>query len=240
VKSSVQNTHSTEWINPSKLPHVRTDNLRYFQSNTLSLEIGYLQKSWHLGRGIFFRLAGGYFEPAYGGGALEALYYPVDAHWAFGVEQATLVKRKYRGLGFTHYLQTIKHHKIYEKKFLGMQYFGNIYYTIKSWNLDCKISIGQFLAKDRGIRMEINRWFPSGLQVSLWYTITNGHDHVNKKVYYDKGFGFYIPLDFFMKQSSRTYVGYAMSAWLRDVGAVAETGKTLYPTIRLERVNKPF
>ncbi|MBP7074946.1 MAG: YjbH domain-containing protein, partial [Rhabdochlamydiaceae bacterium] len=113
----------------------------------------------------------------------------------------------------------------------------NFYYTLKPWNLDCKITAGQFLAKDRGVKFEINRWFKSGLQVGLWYTITNGHDHVNHHIYYDKGFAFYIPIDMFLRQSSPTYVGYAMSAWLRDIGAIANNGKSLYSTIRLERLN---
>jgi hypothetical protein len=30
-------------------------------------------------------------------------------------------------------------------------------------------------------------------------------------------------------------IGYAMSAWLRDVGAQADTGKKLYWTLRKER-----
>jgi hypothetical protein len=82
----------------------------------------------------------------------------------------------------------------------------------------------------------MSRWFASGLKVSLWYTITNGHDHVNRQTYFDKGFAFMLPLDFFLQRSSRTYIGYAMSAWLRDVGASADNGKGLYQTVRLERL----
>ncbi len=71
--------------------------------------------------------------------------------------------------------------------------------------------------------------------MSLWYTITNGHDHVNGHTYYDKGFAFALPLDFFLRQSSLNYIGYGMSAWLRDVGAFADSGRRLYPTLRLAR-----
>ncbi len=39
----------------------------------------------------------------------------------------------------------------------------------------------------------------------------------------------------FMKQSSRNYVGYAMSAWLRDQAAQADTGKKLYSILSEER-----
>ncbi len=237
IKSSMQHLGDFDRLNPSQLPNVRTDSVKYFQSNTLSLEMAYLQKSWHLGRGWFYRLAGGYFEPAYGGGATELLYYSASANWAIGLEEATVWKRRYKGLGFTDQIRILKGVRATHEHFIGVQYFLNLYYTLKPWNVDCKVTAGQFLAKDRGAKFEINKWFKSGLQVSLWYTITNGHDHVNHHIYYDKGFAFYIPLDFFLRQSSPTYIGYAMSAWLRDIGAMADTGKTLYSTIRLERVN---
>lgn len=237
VKSSMLHLGDFDRLNPSQLPNVRSDSVKYFQSNTLSLEMAYLQKSWHLGRGWFYRIASGYFEPAYGGGATELLYYGAHANWAIGAEEATVWKRRYKGLGFTNKIRILKGVRATHEHFLGVQYFLNFYYTLKPWNLDCKITAGQFLAKDRGVKFEINRWFKSGLQVGLWYTITNGHDHVNHHIYYDKGFAFYIPIDMFLRQSSPTYVGYAMSAWLRDIGAIANNGKSLYPTIRLERLN---
>ncbi|MGD0665329.1 MAG: YjbH domain-containing protein, partial [Rhabdochlamydiaceae bacterium] len=233
VKSSMQHLGDYDRLNPSQLPNVRTDSVRYFQTNTLSLEMAYLQKSWHIGRGWFYRLAGGYFEPAYGGGATELLYYGAHSDWAVGIEEATVWKRRYTGLRYTNKIRILKGHRATHEHYLGVQYFLNLYYTLKPWNLDCKITAGQFLAKDRGVRFEINRWFHSGLQVSLWYTITNGHDHVNHHIYYDKGFAFYLPIDFFLRQSSRTYIGYAMSAWLRDIGAIADSGKPLYNTVRL-------
>jgi hypothetical protein len=200
--------------------------------------MAYLQKSWNINNtGCFFRLAGGYFEPAYGGEATELLYYPAGSNWAIGAEEATVWKRRYHGLSFTNKIRRLHGHLATYEHFIGVQYFVDLYYTLKPWDLDFKVKIGQFLAKDQGVRFEMSRWFPSGLKVSLWYTITNGHDHVNHQTYHDKGFAFSLPIDFFLRQSSRTYIGYAMSAWLRDVGASADTGRGLYQTIRLERLN---
>jgi hypothetical protein len=235
VKSSTGGMGDFDRLNPSQLPNVRTDTIRYFQTNTFSLEMLYLQKSWYLGAGWYYRLAGGYFEPAYGGGATELLFYPAGSNFAIGVEEATVLKRQYKGVAFTHKIRRLKGYQPTYEHFLGVQYFLSLYYTLQPWDLDLKVMIGQFLAKDRGARFEISRWFPSGIQVSLWYTLTNGHDHVNGNTYQDKGFAFAIPLDFFLNKSSRSYIGYAMSAWLRDVGAVADTGKPLYWTLRLER-----
>lgn len=238
IKSSYQKLASRDFLNPSHLPNVRTDTVRYFQSNTFSLEMAYLQKSWNIAhQGWFYRVAGGYFEPAYGGGAMELLYFPAESDWAIGLQEATVLKRQYKGVAFTHKIRRFKKSRVTHEKFLGVQYFLDFYYTLKPWNLDLSIKAGQFLAKDQGVRFEMSRWFQSGLNVSLWYTITTGHDKVNRKTYFDKGFAFSLPLDFFLRQSSRTYLAWAMSAWLRDVGAFADTGRPLYPTIRLERLN---
>lgn len=237
VKSSIQKLSDMDRLNPSQLPNVRTDSIKYYQTNSVSFEMAYLQKSWNINNsGWFYRLAGGYFEPAYGGGATEILYYPAGSNWAIGAEEATVWKRRYHGFGFTNKIRRLHGHTPTFERFLGVQYFLDLHYTLKPWDVDLKVKFGQFLAKDRGVRFEVSRWFPSGLNVSLWYTLTNGHDHVNRTVYHDKGFAFSLPIDFFLRQSSRTYIGYAMSAWLRDVGASAETGRALYQTIRLERL----
>jgi hypothetical protein len=235
IKSSMSNLGPTDRINPSQLPQVRTDTIKYFQTNSVSIEQAYVQRAWNLGKGFFYRLATGYFEPAYGGIATELLYYPVNSDWAIGVEAATVLKRKYHGIGFTNKIRRLKGTTLHHEHFIGIQYFLDFYYDFKPLELDLKITAGQFLAKDLGVKTEVGRTFSNGVRFSLWYTWTNGHDKVNGKTYYDKGFSFLIPLDFFLKQSSLNYIGYAMSAWLRDVGAIAETGRKLYFSLWEER-----
>lgn len=234
--------YSTMWkikdvdrLNPSQLPNVRTDTIRYFQNNSISLEKAFIQKSFNLGKGCFCRLATGYFEIAYGGIATEFLYYPVNSDWGVGLEAATVLKRRYQGLAFTQKIRKFHGTHAEYLGFVGVQYFLDLYYNFKPLDLEFKVMAGQFLAKDKGARFEVMRQFPSGLRLSLWYTLTNGHDKVNGHTYYDKGFAFSIPLDFFLMKSSRTYINYAMSAWLRDVGAIAETGKQLFYTLWEER-----
>ena len=222
-------------LNPSQLPNVRTDTIRYYQNNSISLEKAFIQRSLNLGKGCFYRLAAGYFEPAYGGGATEFLYYPVNSNWAVGLEAATVLKRRYHGIAFTHKIRKFHGTRAEFIPYFGFQYFADIYYNFKPLQLEFKVMAGRFLAKDMGGRFEVARQFASGLRLGLWYTITNGHDKVNGHTYYDKGFIFSIPLDFFLAKSSRTYIGYAMSAWLRDVGAISETGKTLFNTLWEER-----
>ena len=93
----------------------------------------------------------------------------------------------------------------------------------------------QFLAKDKGIKLEILKYFKSGFELSTWITFTDKIDIVNSKRYFDKGFSFRIPLDLFMNKSSRKRFNFKMSEWLRDVGAKSQTGKELYMIIHDER-----
>jgi hypothetical protein len=233
--SMLQNLSSWDALNPSKLLNVRTDSLLYHQAGSFHVDVAHLQKSWNLGSGWFTRLAAGYFETAYGGLAGEALYYPVSCNWAVGLEAATVWKRRYHGVGFTHKIRKLSPEGPIWVPYVGFQCFVNMYYDYKPLNLDFKIGIGQFLARDKGVRFDSGRTFSSGLRVGLWYTITNAKDVVNHQRYYDKGFSITLPLDFFMNQSSRTRTGFAMSAWLRDCGAKACTGKELHHTIYFER-----
>jgi len=235
--SSTQNMNAQDTLNPSRIINVRTDTLLYNQASSFHLNEAFVQKSFNWGSGCFSRLAIGYFEPAYAGVALEALYYPVNSNWAIGCEASTLLKRRYFGIGFTHKIRKLSDDGYIWIPYTGLQYFLDFYYQYKPLNLDFKVSAGQFLARDKGIKLEGGRTFSSGLRVGLWYTFTNAGDVVNDKRYYDKGFSITMPLDIFMNKSSRTRIGYAMSAWLRDCGARAATGKPLYPTLYWERYN---
>lgn len=235
IKSTMWDISDVDRFSPSQLPAVRTDTIRYFQNNTFSLEQAYLQKSWNFGKGVTYRLAVGDFEPAYGGGATELLYYPVDSCWAIGGEFATLLKRHYHGVKFTTKIRRLEGTTPTYEHFIGIQYFLDLYYYFEPLKIRFKAMVGQFLAKDKGVRFEAGRLFESGLRVSLWYTITNAHDKMHGNTYYDKGVSFAIPLDMFLRQSSRNFLGYAMDAWLRDCGAIGETGKPLYNILFEER-----
>lgn len=180
-------------------------------------------------------MALGYFEAAYGGVAAELLYYPVGSNWGIGIEAATVLKRNYRGLGFTKHVRKFDGFDSKKVHYIGYQYFLDLYYDYWPLQIDFKVSIGKFLARDVGARFEVGRYFASGLRFSVWYTLTNAHDIVNGDRYRDKGIAFVIPFDFFLKKSSRTMIPYALSVWLRDSGARAATGKRLYRTLHDER-----
>jgi hypothetical protein len=242
--SNAKNVGSVDRLNPSQIVNVRSDAILYHRSNSYHVDTAFLQKSFSFGKGWFGRIAGGYFETAYAGFACEALYYPVWANWAIGFEGALLQKRRYQGLGFEHNVR--KFDGIYATyvPYFGRQYFLDFYYQIPYLQLDLKCSVGEFLAHDKGVRLDLSRTFFSGLTIGFWWTFTNGNDQIGSRQYFDKGFSVTFPLDLFMNKSSKTRTGYGMAAWLRDVGAKAKTGKELYQTIYYERFNpkhtKPY
>ncbi len=222
---------SVRALTPRTLPEVRSDALRYHEQSSFSIEEAYLQKGWYLKDSWSTRLSGGYFEPAYMGGNVEFLYYPVDSCWAFGFEGAVVWKRRYRGLGLDHDVRRIKHGVVKQEPFLGKQAFFNLHYFYKPLGLDFRLKTGAFLARYVGSRIEMTRTFKSGFQFSLWYTLSAK----SGELFHDRGFAFSIPLDFFLKRSSRSTLGYCVAATLRNNGAISATGKPLYLSLSEER-----
>lgn len=235
IFGNLNDVKDVDRLNPSQLPIVRTDIVNYFKNFDLTLDECYLQKNWNLGRGFYSKLALGYFEIEYAGIANEWLWYPLKYPFAVGIEGAIFKKRAYRGLGFQNKVRQLHGFVPTWRKFFFSQYFLNLYYRWYQAELDFKVSVGKFLANDYGIRFQASRFFPSGLRIYLWYTLTNGNDHINGQLYYDKGIGFSMPLDIFYTYSDRERWGYGMSAWLRDVGVQASTGLDLYEKISEER-----
>ncbi|KAF3362525.1 hypothetical protein PHSC3_000760 [Chlamydiales bacterium STE3] len=235
--SDLYQLSSTDRLNPSQLINVRTDIVRYYQRAGVTVDEAYIQKCWNVGKGFYSRFALGYFEVAYAGLASEILYYPVGSCFAVGLEGALFKKRSYTSpLGFTDKVRKLHgFHPSWESFNYGSQYFLNLYYDSKFLELDFRIKIGRFLARDYGVRYEVSRYFPSGLRMTVWYTHTNAKDVINGSIYHDKGIALSMPLDIFFTRSSRKRWGYSMSAWLRDIGVIAGNGQSLYELINDQR-----
>lgn len=233
----LKNVNDIDKLNPSQIINVRSDIARYYQQKGITVDEAYLEKVWNWGKGLYSRFSIGIFEPQYGGVSTECLYYPVNSNWAIGVDVALLKKRAPHGVDFTSCVRKLHGFKPSYRKFIGTQCFLNFYYDWNCTGLEFKVSIGKFLANDKGIRTEISRYFPSGLRMGIWYTYTNAHDVINNAVYHDKGFFISVPLDIFYTRTSRSRWTYGMSAWLRDVGVSAASGNHLYDIINQERQN---
>lgn len=223
-------------FHPSQLPNVATDYVRYRQSHALTWDRLYLQKSLNVGRGWFARAAGGYFQVNYAGVAGEVLYYPASANFAIGFEGAVVRKRRYTGLGFQSSLRHFEgENPLYSTYSSLQQYFLDLYMDIPDWQVFTKVSIGQFLAYDKGVRLEATKYFDSGLRLTGWITYTDARDQIHGENYFDRGIALEIPFDLFCKRSCRKVFTHAMAAWLRDAGYAIWTGRGLFETLNRER-----
>ncbi len=230
---------SHDILNPSQLPNVHTDILTYYRTRDITLDEALLQKNWNMGCGWYSKLAGGYFSQFYAGYSGEVLYYPVDSSWAFGLDAAKLYKRNISGLGFQDRIRQMDGLKVNYIKFGLWQAFVDAYYVPEGGVFDFKVSLGRFLAGDKGGRVEVGHTYPSGMRVMAWYTYTDGHDKVNGNTYHDKGIAVTIPLDLFLTYSCRDSYTHGISAWLRDVGYRTCTGDGLFKLIRGCRRQRP-
>ncbi len=225
-----------DFFHPSQLPNVATDYIRYRQAGAYTWDMLYLQKTWNCGKGFFSRIAGGYFQVNYGGIGGEMLWYPAHARIAIGLEGAVVKKRKYNGLGFQSKLRRFKGKRPVFRPYTTLQqYFLDFYIDLPALRTFTKIGLGQFLARDKGVKVEVTRYFDNGLRLTAWATFTNAKDMVHGAVYYDKGIALEVPLDLFYRRSSRRVWNYATAAWLRDAGYTTYTGKTLFEIINRER-----
>ena len=233
--SSAKKAGDRDVYHPSNIINVRSDIIKYHKANSFHVDNLYFQKNFNLKNGRFLKVSFGYFEIAYGGVAIEWLYYPLHSNLAFGFDFANVYKRHYSNLGFLKKIRKWENTKAVYEKFMGFQYFFDIYFDYKPLNVVLKTSIGQFLAKDRGVKFELFKSFKSGFNVSTWIAFSSKKELIGNRRYFDKGFSIKVPLDFFMNKSNKQKVSFHMAEWLRDVGQKAFAGKGLYEIIHSER-----
>lgn len=236
LRSTINDVSDFDIFSPSQLPNVLTDYVNYRKQRTFSTDRAYIQKNWNLSHGFFSKLALGYFQVNYAGAEGEFLWYPVDRNYGIGVEGAILKKRRYNGLWFQSKLRKLDGiTPTYVPYTFLSQYFLNFYFDIPDWSLAGKIGAGGFLAYDHGFRLEVTRYFDSGLRITGWTTLTNAGDKIHGENYYNRGIAVELPLDIFFRCSSRRVWNYGMAAWLRDAGATIPIGKSLFDIINQER-----
>jgi hypothetical protein len=234
--STIEKLNDFDFIHPSQLLHVATDYIRYRQKNSFYCDALYLQKNHNFGKGLFGRISGGYFQVNYAGVAGELLWYPAQSCLAFGLEGAVVKKRQYDGLGFQSKLRKFQGRTpVFVPYFTLQQYFLSLYLDFPAFYFFTKLSVGQFLARDKGFRAEVTRYFENGLRLTGWMTFTNGADVMHGERYFDRGISLELPLDLFFKRSSRRVWNYGMAAWLRDAGYATSTGRGLFNIVNRER-----
>lgn len=165
----------------STLPRVRTHIRDYVRNDVYisNLQTNYVTD---FGHGFYGQAYGGYLEMMYGGVGAELLYRPLDSQWAVGVDANYVKQRDWDDMmRFTDYSVRTG--------------FITTYWTPSQLNgVLLKVAVGQYLAGDKGVTIEMAKRFDSGVKVGIWGAKSN----VSKADYGEGGFskGFYVSVPF--------------------------------------------
>ena len=202
----------------SVLPHVRSDINQYLKEGKTSLSQFQFDYLSNLGRDWYGRASAGIFEEMFGGVSGEVLYRPYDQRWAAGLEINRVRQRDY------------------DQRFSFLDYTVNtghldLYYRLPFYGMTAQLSVGQYLAGDRGATFGLSRQFESGVVVGAFVTKTNVSAADFGEGSFDKGVFISIPMDMVSLYSSRSKMGMLWRPLTRDGGQRVNISKRLYPIV---------
>ncbi|MFZ4534795.1 MAG: YjbH domain-containing protein [Propionivibrio sp.] len=209
----------------SVLPHVRSDINDYLKEGKTSLSQFQADYLTNLGRDWYGRASVGIFEEMFGGVSGEILHRPYDKRWAVGLEINRVQQRAYdQRFDFLDYKVTTGH--------------LDLYYRLPFYNMTAQVSVGQYLAGDRGATFALSRQFDSGVVIGAFVTKTNVPASQFGEGSYDKGIGISIPMDMLSLYSSRGNMGVVYRPLTRDGGQRVNIAKRLYPMVANSNTDK--
>ena len=145
----------------------------------------------------------------YGGAGAEVLYRPVDSNWAFGLNANYVKQRDWRSaqdmMKFTDYSVKTGHLTAY----LTPSFAQDVL---------VKASVGQYLAGDKGVTVDVSKHFDSGIVIGAYATKTNVSAAPYGEGQFTKGVYVSVPLDLFTTGATRSRAGIGWTPLTRDGG----------------------
>lgn len=199
----------------SDLPRVRTHIREYLTSSNLTLSNLQINQAFQTSPNQYLSIYGGYLESMFGGVGAEWLYRPQNGRVALGVDINRVQQRDFnQNFGFRDYSVTTGHFT---------QYWDT------GWeNLIIKTSIGQYLAGDRGVTLDLSRQFDNGVRIGAFATKTNVSSAQFGEGSFDKGIYINVPFDVFFTKYSNSDATLLWTPLTRDGGAKLYRSQALY------------
>jgi len=203
----------------SLLPHVRSEVAEYKRQRGVKLDSMLINKYFQPATRVYARASMGIYEEMFAGAGGQIIYLPREKDWAIDLQSDWLRQRDVRG-------------DFSLRDYSTLSTLVNLHYRFPKQGITVSSRIGQFLAKDKGVRLEFARRFRSGFQIGAWYTRSNGNDITGPgspaHPYYDKGVFIQIPLNTMLTRDSRAVPTASLSPWTRDVGQMVNSPGDLY------------
>ncbi len=202
----------------SALPKVRSDIKEYLKEGRNGIDMLQVDYMTNLGSNSFARISAGLYEDMYGGVGGEFLYKPFDKPWAIGADLYRVRQRDFdKRFSFRNYEVTTGH--------------VDLYYKLPFYNMTAQVSVGQYLAGDRGATFAVSRRFESGTEIGAFFTRTNVSAEDFGEGSFDKGIFLSIPFDMLSYFSNRGMINLGWRPLTRDGGQRLNQSKRLYPIL---------
>ena len=162
---------------------VRSDVKKYLRNLGDDISIGRAQIDYFktVKKNNHIMVSAGIFEEMFSGFGIEYLWYDPAKNYSLGLESFKVYKRDYN---FKFGLQEFK----------NVSSFLNFYYRNKLFlPFDLKVSVGEYLAGDKGATFEFSRTFNNGTRFGFFSTFTNVTPSQFGEGTFDKGIFFTIP-----------------------------------------------
>ncbi len=218
IKNNYENY--TWHVADGELHHVRQDRRLYLTEGESGLRRMALDYTTSFNENLNAKFSIGYLEWMYAGFGGEILYAPYDKNWAVGFDTYWLKQRDFD-------------QKFSFRDYEAITALTSFYYDLPISNMRLKLSAGQFLAKDRGMHIDLSRRFDTGARVGAIIALTDcdsrcvGEGSFNKWIYFN------LPMDLFYTQSTtKARASYNWSPLTKDAGQRIDFGG-LYDVVKL-------
>lgn len=189
---------------------VRSDVKDYLE-NFDSLVIGRAQADYFktISPNHHIMVTGGILEEMFSGYGMEYLYFDASNNYAAGIELFHVKKRDYQmQFGTLDYTNVTAHANFYYRNY-GLIPF------------DAKISVGEYLAGDRGTTIDLSRNFKNGIEFGVFASFTDVSSEQFGEGSFDKGIYFNIPI-------FQDFVSYTWRPLTKDPGQKLIRKNNLY------------
>ncbi len=202
----VDNYDNYSYVADSNLPRVRTNFGEYMTTSRLLMPNLQWNQFKSFGNNLYGLAYAGYLDPMFAGVGAEILYRKPNQPWAVGVDLNHVRQRDFdQHFGLQDYEATT----------------GNIsvYWDTPWYDVDMKVSAGQYLAGDKGATLDLSRQFNNGVKMGGWITKTDVSSEEFGEGSLDKGIYVSIPLDTLFSHWSSNSATLVYQPLIRDGGA---------------------
>ena len=205
-----------QFNNPSysTIPHVRSDIQSYLKegkNNIQRFKFEYMGSPY---KDLFVRFDFGMLEEMFGGVGGEIFYRPFNSKLSLGLMMHKVKQREYRQrFKFRDYKTTTGHlsaHYDFPKGISGA------------------FSVGKYLAKDKGVTLDLSKRFDTGFSLGVFATKTDLSTEEFGEGGFDKGFYFSIPTELFYNDYRTGAITFGLQPLTKDGGARLSLTNSLF------------